>query len=91
MICKLYFLIIIINKKENHLNKINMSSIASSKSGLSHNHHHQHANHAMDPTDPDNGLNQEEDNPFRIPPDEKIFSFKEEEKERKTEEREQNK
>lgn len=31
------------------------------------------------------------DNPFRIPPDEKIFSFKEEEKERKIEERDRNK
>lgn len=33
----------------------------------------------------------DEDNPFRIPPDEKIFSFKEEEKEKKVEERERNK
>ncbi len=33
----------------------------------------------------------DEENPFRIPPDEKIFSFKEEEKERKNVEREQNK
>lgn len=31
------------------------------------------------------------ENPFRIPPDEKIFSFKEEEKERKVEERERSK
>jgi len=33
----------------------------------------------------------DEENPFRIPPDEKIFSFKEEEKDRKIEEREKNK
>jgi hypothetical protein len=31
------------------------------------------------------------DNPFRIPPDEKIFTFKEEEKEKKVEDREKNK
>ena len=31
-----------------------------------------------------------EDNPFKVPPDEKIFSFKEEEKERKIEDREKN-
>ena len=33
----------------------------------------------------------DETNPFRVPPDEKIFTFKEEEKERKVEEREKNK
>ena len=34
---------------------------------------------------------EDESNPFRIPPDEKIFSFKEEEKDRKNDEREKNK
>jgi hypothetical protein len=33
----------------------------------------------------------DESNPFRIPPDEKIFTFKEEEKDRKIEDRERNK
>ena len=33
----------------------------------------------------------DETNPFKVPPDEKIFTFKEEEKERKVEEKEKNK
>ena len=34
---------------------------------------------------------QDDSNPFKIPPDEKIFTFKEEEKERKLDDREKNK
>ena len=60
-----------------------MSTITSSKSnnsGYNDNHRTKRSLYGDD-----------EDNPFRIPPDEKIFSFKEEEKERKLEEREKNK
>lgn len=57
-----------------------MSSINSSKSGLTHHHKTKPLYDADD-----------DSNPFRAPPDEKIFTFKEEEKERKIEERETNK
>jgi hypothetical protein len=61
-----------------------MSSISSSKSALS--------GHKMNRSGYDGGYDDGDiDNPFRIPPDEKIFSFKEEEKERKIEERDKNK
>lgn len=62
-----------------------MSSI-SSKSGISGHHKMNRSGYdgvGYDDTDIDN--------PFRIPPDEKIFSFKEEEKDRKIEERDRNK
>lgn len=58
-----------------------MSTISSSKSAMSNN----------DNRTKKSVYDDDEDNPFRIPPDEKIFSFKEEEKERKAEEREVNK
>lgn len=56
-----------------------MSTISSSKSAMSQNDNQRTKKSLYD---------DDEDNPFRIPPDEKIFSFKEEEKERKNEERE---
>jgi hypothetical protein len=62
-----------------------MSSINSSKSGLSGH---------KDNRNRDGGSvydNDDESNPFRIPADEKIFTFKEEEKERKIDDREKNK
>ena len=59
-----------------------MSTISSSKSGQSEHGGHNKSLY-------DGGY--DDDNPFRIPPDEKIFSFKEEEKERKFEERDKNK
>ena len=62
-----------------------MSSINSSKTGLSH-HDHKNKTGMGSAYDID-----DESNPFRIPPDEKIFTFKEEEKERKIEDREKNK
>jgi hypothetical protein len=62
-----------------------MSTISSSKSGMSGRADgpgkRAHSVYGAD----------DEENPFRIPPDEKIFSFKEEEKERKNDERERNK
>lgn len=61
-----------------------MSSI-SSKSGVSGQEKHQREGDDLY-EGPD-----DDDNPFRIPPDEKIFSFKEEEKERKIVDRERNK
>lgn len=60
-----------------------MSSLNSSKSGLSHHPDNRNKTSVYDIDD--------ESNPFRIPPDEKIFTFKEEEKERKMEDREKNK
>jgi len=66
-----------------------MSSLSSSKSGFSHNKDNRNrmtgggGGSAYDQDD--------ESNPFRIPPDEKIFTFKEEEKDRKIDEREHNK
>ena len=66
-----------------------MSSITSSKSGLSAGGA---GKDGMDGEHDDNNESGgDEGNPFRIPPDEKIFSFKEEEKERKADEREINK
>lgn len=62
-----------------------MSSISSSKSGLSG---HKETRNKITGSIYDND---DESNPFRIPPDEKIFTFKEEEKDRKVEEREKNK
>jgi hypothetical protein len=59
-----------------------MSTISSSKSALSADDNKNKKNAMYDV---------DENNPFRIPPDEKIFSFKEEEKERKIDEREKNK
>jgi hypothetical protein len=61
-----------------------MSTITSSKSHNNSNYFEHSKRHLYDD-------DVDEDNPFRIPPDEKIFSFKEEEKERKLEERERNK
>lgn len=60
-----------------------MSTISSSKSGMSHDDRRGGG--------PKSLYDGDEDNPFRIPPDEKIFSFKEEEKERKIDDREKNK
>jgi hypothetical protein len=62
-----------------------MSSISSSKSGFSH---HKDNKNKMNGSAYDQD---DESNPFRIPPDEKIFTFKEEEKERKIDDREKNK
>lgn len=60
-----------------------MSTISSSKSGMSHDDRRGGGTKSL--------YDGDEDNPFRIPPDEKIFSFKEEEKERKIDDREKNK
>ena len=72
-----------------------MSSISSSKSGLS-GHHGGGGKLNRSGYDGMGGYggigdDGDIDNPFRIPPDEKIFSFKEEEKDRKIEERDRNK
>lgn len=66
-----------------------MSTLSSSKSGMSH--HDKHKSHYNNNNGDDYDEDGDLDNPFRIPPDEKIFTFKEEEKERKVEEREKNK
>ena len=63
-----------------------MSTISSSKSALSGHDKGQKSNY-----DGQNPYDDDIDNPFRIPPDEKIFTFKEEEKEKKIEDREKNK
>ncbi|MFS8159530.1 MAG: hypothetical protein ACMG6E_04825 [Candidatus Roizmanbacteria bacterium] len=61
-----------------------MSTISSSKSGHSRDGRNKNADNSQ--------YDQyQDDNPFKIPPDEKIFSFKEEEKDRKNVEREHNK
>ena len=65
-----------------------MSSINSSKSGL---HSAPKDGHRPKGTPSSIYGYDDETNPFRVPPDEKIFTFKEEEKERKMDDRERNK
>lgn len=60
-----------------------MSTLSSSKSAVSKSEKQQSFYAG--------GSTADDSNPFRAPPDEKIFSFKEEEKERKLEDREKNK
>jgi hypothetical protein len=66
-----------------------MSSVGSSKSGMSGcQGNKEGGNHKANGSFYDGD---EEENPFKIPADEKIFSFKEEEKDRKNDDRERNK